>query len=115
MSLADTLQVEGFHTQMGVCAETFIHLPTGLSISGVVEVLPTIDPRLQLGSDTREVICLHFLREENQELLSELNQEERFQQMSQPSKPTWIFIRRDDNPGDPVTKLWMAKMGPQDS
>lgn len=115
MTFSDTLQVEGIRSVENVTWHGFTHLQTGLTVRGELEILPPIDPRLQLGSDTRETAWLHIIRDDYAEFLAEVAQEDRLQQASESSRPTWMIARRDDNPGDPVVKFFLAKLGSADA
>ena len=112
MTLAQTIQLEGFAAQASVSADTWIVL-SGKAASltqfqGVLEIMPGIDPRMDLGSDIRELGVLHVVRSicpvvESQDTLSQITGD---------NTPTWKVIRREDNPGDIVVRLWMAKVVP---
>jgi hypothetical protein len=106
--LSNRLQREGFHAQWGVSRDWFITVKDGIRFSGVLELMPSIDPRLELGSDTRELSCLHVLREKFP--FSSINQGDQIQQTSAHGQPVWKCVRRDNNPADIVVRLWIVKV-----
>ena len=112
MTLERIIHLEGFAAQCAVAADLWIVI-SGQAQSltpfqGVLEIMPGIDPRMDLGSDIRELGVLHVVRSicpvvESQDTLSQITGD---------NTPTWKVIRREDNPGDIVVRLWMAKVVP---
>ena len=110
MSLSDTLLQEGFTAQLSVSGESFIVISGAAAgrnpFSGVLETLPGIDPRLDLGSDIRELACLHVIRDS----CPAVDSQDQIQEVSQSTAPIWKVVRREDNPSDVVVKLWIVKV-----
>jgi hypothetical protein len=114
MNLEATLLTEGIRAEQSVSAWTFLGLTvTRLrTFPGTLNPQQGLDPRLNLGSDVRELCKLNVLRVDYP---PGMEQEDRLAQLDDigGTVATWRIVQREDNPGDPEVILWLVKVLPQ--
>jgi hypothetical protein len=110
MSQENTIQEQGFSAQLSVCGHTFQLITTGQSFDGIIDPLPPVDPRMDLGSDIREISSLQVLRED----CPVIAQGDRLTQTSVSPQAAWRVVKLEDNPSDPVNKMWVVKVTESD-
>jgi hypothetical protein len=107
------LQTEGWNANLSVAADTFATVDApAASLTGVLELLPAIDPALPLGSDIREAAILHVLRA-SYPYSAGIDQGDQLTQTTIPNwQTTWEVTNVEDNGADMVVRVHLRKVIP---
>lgn len=118
LTVAQQGQVEGFCSQLEVDGRRFRQVgnaPNATDFYGLLTPAASIDPRLELGSDLRELSTLECLNIDASPwgAAPDIAQQDRLLDVM--ANATWRVVKRENNPADFTVKFWVVKITGQDA